>query len=191
MSSPYVYPTCDHFAERRALLHGIYRYPGQSPWGLPRLNKVHIQCSLAESLTEPDYALGALAALFLVTGQKGKLIYAKKNVAPFAQRQAQPVGAQLQLSRAVQPGFLTTCRRLVLPAGFQANLDHQGDLHIGLPKLVGFPACEGQFDQFEGLRGLQLTFRCLAPKTMSGQQRVSFARAYWGCLQFPTGSYLM
>lgn len=124
----------------------------------------------------------AIYVLSMVTGQKPKVITAKKSVAGFKLRKKMPVAVLVTLRKAYLLDFIERLVSYALPRardfrGITKNLlDNKGNLNIGLRDINVFP--EAVSDKIRYNFGIQIT---LVSSSKNKEENIKL----WSKLGFP------
>jgi large subunit ribosomal protein L5 len=128
---------------------------------IPKLEKVVINMSLTEAITNAKALDAAVAELVAITGQKPVITKAKKSIAAFKLREGMNVGAKVTLRGERMYVFLDKLFNIVLPRirDFRGlppkSFDGRGNYNMGLKEQLVFP--EINFDKVDKARGMDIT----------------------------------
>ncbi|MHB8145986.1 MAG: 50S ribosomal protein L5 [Vulcanimicrobiaceae bacterium] len=132
-----------------------------NPHQIPKLEKVVINMSVGEAITNPKALDSALAELVAISGQKPVVAKAKKSIAAFKLREGMNIGAKVTLRGERMYVFLDKLFNIVLPRirdfrGLPAkSFDGRGNYNLGLKEQLVFP--EINFDKVDKARGMDIT----------------------------------
>jgi len=128
---------------------------------IPKLDKVVINMSVGEAITNPKALDSAVAELVAITGQKPVVTKAKKSIAAFKLREGMNIGAKVTLRGERMYVFLDKLFNIVLPRirDFRGlppkSFDGRGNYNLGLREQLVFP--EINFDKVDKTRGMDIT----------------------------------
>ena len=119
-----------------------------------------------------------LAAVLLVSGQKGEPTIARKSVAAFNLREGAPLGCKVTLRSKRGYSILDKLATFVLPRGYpsrvRGTVDEAGNWGVGISDPLLFVELEGQYDLFRSLEGIDASIatgvgrRRVTPLLLSG-----------------------
>ena len=142
----------------------IYKQNYHNIMEVPKIQKLVIN-STSKSFTEDRKNITpTLLGLEIICGQKLKISVAKKSIAGFKIREGQTIGCKVTLRKHCISYFLDKLRLVILPrfgnfTGCSVNsFDKQANYTLGLNDLLLFPELEAQFELFENLAGINLSF---------------------------------
>src|SRR5487761_2621178 len=127
---------------------------------IPKLDKVVINMSVGEAITNPKALDAAVAELVAISGQKPLITKAKKSIAAFKLREGMNVGAKVTLRGERMYVFLDKLFSVVLPRirdfrGLPAkSFDGRGNYNLGLKEQLVFP--EINYDKVDKARGMDI-----------------------------------
>ncbi len=102
-----------------------------------------------------------LAALLLVSGQRGQLTTARKSIAAFKLREGTPLGCKVTLRGKKGYSMLDKLVTFVLPRGYpsrvRGTVDGEGNWGVGVADPLLFVELEGQYDLFRSLEGINIS----------------------------------
>lgn len=177
---------------------------------LPRLDKIVLNTTSKNYVSEKKNILFTLAALELISGQKPQLTHARKSVANFKIRQSQILGCKVVLRENLMYVFLEKVSRIILPR--VRDSDYKKDVTlfiqkkfcnakkqrtkqsqvlsytIGLKNLMSFPELENHFELVENFRGMNCTFvlsNCYFQKSLEQGNNQSALRLFLSGFQIP------
>ena len=128
---------------------------------IPKLEKVVINMSVGEAITNGKALDAAVAELVQITGQKPIVTKAKKSIAAFKLREGMNIGAKVTLRGERMYVFLDKLFNIVLPRirDFRGlppkSFDGRGNYNMGLREQLVFP--EINFDKVDKARGMDIT----------------------------------
>ncbi len=128
---------------------------------IPKLEKVVVNMSVGEAISNPKALDAAVAELVAITGQKPIVAKAKKSIAAFKLREGMNIGAKVTLRGERMYVFLDKLFSVVLPRirDFRGlptkSFDGRGNYNMGLKEQLVFP--EINFDKVDKARGMDIT----------------------------------
>ncbi len=128
---------------------------------IPKLEKVVINMSVGEAITNSKALDAAVSELVAITGQKPIITKAKKSIAAFKLREGMNIGAKVTLRGERMYVFLDKLFNVVLPRirDFRGlppkSFDGRGNYNLGLREQLVFP--EINFDKVDKARGMDIT----------------------------------
>ncbi len=128
---------------------------------IPKLEKVVINMSVGEAITNSKALDAAVSELVAISGQKPIITKAKKSIAAFKLREGMNIGAKVTLRGDRMYVFLDKLFNIVLPRirdfrGLPAkSFDGRGNYNLGLREQLVFP--EINFDKVDKARGMDIT----------------------------------
>ncbi len=128
---------------------------------IPKLEKVVINMSVGEAITNGKALDAAVAELVQIAGQKPIVTKAKKSIAAFKLREGMNIGAKVTLRGERMYVFLDKLFNIVLPRirDFRGlppkSFDGRGNYNMGLREQLVFP--EINFDKVDKARGMDIT----------------------------------
>ncbi|HEV7180128.1 MAG TPA: 50S ribosomal protein L5 [Candidatus Baltobacteraceae bacterium] len=143
----------------REQLQGKFSYKNVNQ--IPKLDKVVINMSVGEAITNSKALDAAVSELVAITGQKPIITKAKKSIAAFKLREGMNIGAKVTLRGERMYVFLDKLFNVVLPRirdfrGLPAkSFDGRGNYNLGLREQLVFP--EINFDKVDKARGMDIT----------------------------------
>lgn len=144
----------------------IYKHNYDNIMELPKIEKLVINSTSRLFVEDRKNITSTLLGLEMICGQKLKINTAKKSIAGFKIRQGQTIGCKVTLRKHSLSVFLDKLLLLILPrfnnftgiTPFLKGFDKQANYTLGLNDLLLFPELETQFELFESLRGIDLSF---------------------------------
>ena len=128
---------------------------------IPKLEKVVVNMSVGEAITNAKALDAAVAELVQISGQKPVVTKAKKSIAAFKLREGMNIGAKVTLRGERMYIFLDKLFNIVLPRirDFRGlppkSFDGRGNYNLGLREQLVFP--EINFDKVDKARGMDIT----------------------------------
>ncbi len=128
---------------------------------IPQLEKVVINMSVGDAITNAKALDAAVSELATISGQKPVVTKAKKSIAAFKLREGMNIGAKVTLRGDRMYIFLDKLFNIVLPRirdfrGLPAkSFDGRGNYNMGLREQLVFP--EINFDKVDKARGMDIT----------------------------------
>ena len=128
---------------------------------IPKLDKVVINMSVGDAITNSKILDVAVNELTVISGQKPIITKAKKSIAAFKLREGMNIGAKVTLRGDRMYIFLDKLFNVVLPRirDFRGlppkSFDGRGNYNLGLREQLVFP--EVNFDKVEKARGMDIT----------------------------------
>jgi len=142
----------------------IYKQNIHNIMQLPSIEKMVINSTSKSFIEDRKNITPTLLGLEMICGQKLKISVAEKSIAGFKIRQGQTIGCKVTLRKDSIYSFLDKLTLLILPrlSNFTAltleSFDRQANYTIGLNDLLLFPELETQFELFENLKGIDISF---------------------------------
>ena len=127
---------------------------------VPKLDKVVINMSVGDAITNSKILDVAVRELESISGQKPIITKAKKSIAAFKLREGMNVGCKVTLRGERMYVFLDKLFNIVLPRirDFRGlsrkSFDGRGNYNMGLKEQLVFP--EINFDKVEKARGMDI-----------------------------------
>ena len=127
---------------------------------VPKLEKVVINMSVGDAITNSKILDVAVNELQTISGQKAVITKAKKSIAAFKLREGMNIGAKVTLRGERMYTFLDKLFNIVLPRirDFRGlsrkSFDGRGNYNMGLKEQLVFP--EINFDKVEKARGMDI-----------------------------------
>ena len=128
---------------------------------IPKLEKVVINMSVGDAITNSKILDVAVNELQAISGQKPIITKAKKSIAAFKLREGMNIGAKVTLRGDRMYIFLDKLFNIVLPRirDFRGlppkSFDGRGNYNLGLREQLVFP--EINFDKVDKARGMDIT----------------------------------
>jgi large subunit ribosomal protein L5 len=154
---------------------------------IPKLEKVVVNMSVGEAITNAKALDAAVSELGQITGQKAVVTKAKKSIAAFKLREGMNIGAKVTLRGERMYIFLDKLFNIVLPRirDFRGlppkSFDGRGNYNLGLREQLVFP--EINFDKVDKARGMDIT---IVTTAKSDEEASEFLVAMGLPLQRPT-----
>lgn len=139
----------------------VSKFGYKNPNQVPKLDKVVINMSVGEAITNAKALDLAVAELVAISGQKPVVTKAKKSIAAFKLREGMNIGAKVTLRGARMYVFLDKLFSVVLPRirDFRGlptkSFDGRGNYNLGLREQIVFP--EINYDKVDKMRGMDIT----------------------------------
>lgn len=155
---------------------------------VPKLEKVVINMSVSDALTNSKVLDSAASELSTITGQKAVITKAKKSIAAFKLREGVSIGAKVTLRGERMYVFLDKLFNIVLPRirDFRGlprkSFDGRGNYNLGLREQIVFP--EINFDKVDKARGMDIT---IVTTAKNDEEATEFLTAMGLPLQKVTG----
>lgn len=136
------------------------RYGLKNVHEVPALEKITVNMGVGEAVQDKKRLDRAAEELAQVTGQKPKIIKAKRSVATFKLREGMPIGCKVDLRHDRMYEFLDRLVSLAIPRirdfrGIKANsFDGRGNFSMGLHEQTVFP--EINLDKVEHTQGMDI-----------------------------------
>lgn len=127
---------------------------------IPRLDKIVINMSVTEAVTDRKAVEKAMEQLALITGQTPVMTRAKKSNASFKLREGMPLGCKVTLRRERMYEFLDRLVTIALPRvrDFRGvshkSFDGRGNYAMGVKEQIIFP--EIQYDKVDKVLGMDI-----------------------------------
>jgi large subunit ribosomal protein L5 len=127
---------------------------------IPKLEKVVINMSVGDAISNSKVLDTAVSELQAISGQKAVVTKAKKSIAAFKLREGMNIGAKVTLRGERMYVFLDKLFNVVLPRirDFRGlprkSFDGRGNYNMGLREQIVFP--EINFDKVEKMRGMDI-----------------------------------
>lgn len=127
---------------------------------IPKLEKVVINMSVGDAITNSKVLDTAVSELQAISGQRPVVTKAKKSIAAFKLREGMNLGAKVTLRGERMYVFLDKLFNVVLPRirDFRGlprkSFDGRGNYNLGLREQIVFP--EINFDKVEKMRGMDI-----------------------------------
>ena len=127
---------------------------------IPKLEKVVINMSVGDAISNSKILDTAVSELQAISGQKPVVTKAKKSIAAFKLREGMNIGAKVTLRGERMYVFLDKLFNVVLPRirDFRGlprkSFDGRGNYNMGLREQIVFP--EINFDKVDKMRGMDI-----------------------------------
>jgi large subunit ribosomal protein L5 len=127
---------------------------------IPKLEKVVINMSVGDAISNSKVLDTAVSELQAISGQKPVVTKAKKSIAAFKLREGMNIGAKVTLRGDRMYVFLDKLFNVVLPRirDFRGlprkSFDGRGNYNMGLREQIVFP--EINYDKVEKMRGMDI-----------------------------------
>ena len=142
----------------------IYKQNYNNIMEYPKIQKIVVNSTCKLFTEDRKNITPTLLGLQMVCGQKLKISKAKKSIAGFKIREGQTIAAKVTLRKHCISYFLDKLRLVILPRFGKftgctlKGFDKEGNISLGLTDLLLFPELEAQFEYFENLAGIDLSF---------------------------------
>jgi large subunit ribosomal protein L5 len=129
---------------------------------VPKLEKIVVNTSLKEGITNIKVLEKAATELALITGQKAIIRRARRSIANFKLREGMPVGAKVTLRRQKMWEFLDRLIAIAIPRirDFRGlnpyGFDGRGNYSMGITEQIVF--AEIEYDKVSRISGMNITF---------------------------------
>jgi len=153
---------------------------------IPKLEKVVINMSVGDAITNSKALDLAIAELQTISGQKPIVTKAKKSIAAFKLREGMNVGCKVTLRGERMFVFLDKLFNIVLPRirDFRGlsrkSFDGRGNYNMGLREQLVFP--EISFDKVDKARGMDIV---IVTTAKSDEEATTFLESMGLPLQKP------
>lgn len=133
-----------------------------NPMQVPRLEKIVVNTSLKEAISNKKVLDAAAEELALITGQKPIMRNARLSIANFKLREGMPIGCKVTLRASRMWEFLDRLVSVAVPRirdfrGLNPNgFDGRGNYNMGLTEQIIFPEIE--YDKVKRISGMNLSF---------------------------------
>ncbi len=150
----------------------VKEFDYDNPSQTPAVVKVTLNVGAGEASHNAKVLDHVQKELTRIAGQKPVLTRAKKSIASFKIRTGMPIGMMVTLRRERMWYFLDKLLTIALPQvrDFRGvprkSFDGNGNYTIGLKEQLIFP--ELDFDDIEGIRGMNITFHTTALTNQEG-----------------------
>ena len=127
---------------------------------VPRLEKIVINMTAGNEVSNSKAIEEVMSELALITGQKPFQTTAKKSLASWKLREGMPMGGKVTLRREKMWSFLTKLINVALPRVRDFNglnhksFDGKGNFALGVKEEIIFP--EISFDKIRKLKGMDI-----------------------------------
>ncbi len=138
------------------------KFEYKSVMQIPKLEKIVINVSSGEAITNSKSIEAIVSDLKQITGQTPVKCKAKKSVANFKLREGMVIGAKVTLRGDRMYEFLVRLFNLALPRvrdfrGINPNsFDGRGNYNMGIKEQLIFP--EIDYDKIDKVRGMDICF---------------------------------
>lgn len=145
----------------------------KNPMQIPRLQKVVVNVSLKEAITNAKALDAAADELSVITGQKAIIRKARTSIANFKLREGMPIGAKVTLRGARMWEFVDRLIAIAIPRirdfrGLEPNgFDGRGNYSMGITEQIIFP--EIDYDKVQRITGMNITFVTTAKTDAEGR----------------------
>lgn len=129
---------------------------------IPKLQKIVLNVSLKEAISNSKVLDVAANELSVITGQKAVIRKARKSIANFKLREGMPIGAKVTLRGARMWEFLDRLISVAIPRirdfrGLSPDgFDGRGNYSMGITEQIVFPEIE--YDKVQKITGMNISF---------------------------------
>ena len=165
------------------------RFKYGNPMQVPKLEKVVINMSVGDAISNAKALDAAVSELQTISGQKPVITKAKKSIAAFKLREGMNIGAKVTLRGERMYVFLDKLFNIVLPRirDFRGlnrkSFDGRGNYNLGLREQLVFP--EIDFDKVDTARGMDIV---IVTSARNDEEATEFLTQMGLPLQKATGS---
>lgn len=144
---------------------------------IPKLEKVIVNCTTKDTVTNAKVVDKIVEELAQVTGQKPVVSRARKSIASFKVREGMPMGAAVTLRGARMYEFLERLIHVSLPRvrdfrGISPKaFDGRGNYTLGVKEQIIFP--EVEYDKIDKVRGIGISIVTTAKNNDEGRELLS------------------
>jgi large subunit ribosomal protein L5 len=155
---------------------------------IPKLDKVVINMSVGDAISNSKALDVALQELQTISGQKPVITKAKKSIAAFKLREGMNIGGKVTLRGERMYVFLDKLFNIVLPRirDFRGlsrkSFDGRGNYNMGLREQLVFP--EINFDKVDKARGMDIV---IVTTAKNDEEATAFLESMGLPLQKPAG----
>ena len=148
---------------------------------IPKVEKVIINVSTGEAITNSKVLESIVSDLRQITGQQPILCKAKRSVANFKLREGMTIGAKVTLRGEKMYEFIDRFFNLALPRvrdfrGINPNaFDGSGNYSVGVKEQIIFPEIE--YDKIDKVRGMDICFVTTAKTDEEARELLSLMGA--------------
>ncbi len=145
---------------------------------VPRLQKIVLNTSIKEAISNAKILEAAADELGQITGQKAYIRRARRSIANFKLREGMPVGAMVTLRGDRMWEFLDRLISIAIPRirDFRGvspkGFDGRGNYSFGLQEQIIFP--EIHYDKVTRINGMNVTFVTSAPNDAEGKALLTY-----------------
>ena len=128
---------------------------------VPKIEKIVVNIGVGEAISNAKALDGAVKDMTQITGQKPRVIKAKKSIATFKLREGMPIGVKVTLRGDNMYYFLDRLMNIALPRqrdfrGVPRDaFDGRGNYTLGLREQLIWP--EVDYDTIDKVRGMEVT----------------------------------
>jgi large subunit ribosomal protein L5 len=146
--------------ETKAQLLEEFAYPNKMM--VPRLDKIVVNTSIKDAITNVKLLDSAASEMALVTGQKPIIRRARRSIANFKLREGMPIGCKVTLRRRKMWEFLDRLIAIAIPRirDFRGlnpyGFDGRGNYSMGITEQIVF--AEIDYDKVSRITGMNITF---------------------------------
>ena len=145
----------------------------KNPMQVPRLEKIIVNVSLKEAITNAKVLDAAAVELGVITGQKAIIRKARRSIANFKLREGMPIGVKVTLRGTRMWEFLDRLIAIAIPRirDFRGldptGFDGRGNYSMGVTEQIIFP--EIDYDTVQRITGMNITFVSTAKTDAEGR----------------------
>lgn len=125
---------------------------------VPALKKITVNMGVKDAIAEKKNVAYAASVMAQITGQKAKIVKARKSIASFKLREGDPIGVTVTLRGKRMYDFFEKLINIVLPRlrdfhGVKAtSFDGRGNYTVGFSEFAVFPEIDpGKVERTQGL----------------------------------------
>jgi len=144
---------------------------------VPRLEKIVVNTSSKDAITNPKVLDAAAEEMAIITGQKAQLRRARNSIANFKLREGMPIGVRTTLRGDRMWFFMDRLVSVAIPRirdfrGLNPNgFDGRGNYTMGLTEQIIFP--EIDYDKVARIWGMNISFVTTAETDEQGRALLS------------------
>ena len=144
-----------------------------NPMQVPRLDKVIVNTTTKEAVSNPKVLDAAAAEIQRITGQKPVITRARKSIATYKLRGNMPIGVMVTLRGPKMYDFVAKLIGIALPRvrdfkGVSPKaFDGRGNYSLGIQEQIIFP--EIDFDKLERVQGMNIAIVTTAKNDAEGK----------------------
>ncbi len=144
----------------------------KNPMATPHLTKLVINMGVKDAVSDKKNIERAVQIMATITGQKARIVKAKKSIAAFKLREGDPIGVMVTLRGKRMYGFLEKLINVTLPRlkDFRGisrkSFDGQGNYTLGFSEYAVFPEIDPS--TVERIQGLEVVIVTSAKTNKEG-----------------------
>jgi len=154
-----------HFTGTQIKRDLLFKSAAKNVMELPKLDKITLNFSQKEALTNNNKLLAPLILLNLISGQKPLITKGNKSVAQFKLREGKAIGSKVTLRNNNSYHFLEQLLYWVLPQIIEEKntmfKTNKTSINIGIEDVSLFPQLENQYDLLKDIQGLDITMNII------------------------------